>query len=386
MPTSLLKLCLLGGLFVFGSHANAKEFRAAWVATVWNIDWPSKPGLSTASQQRELIRIFDQAKAIGLNAIIFQVRPSGDAFYKSPFEPWSAFLTGSMGRAPQPFYDPLEFAVTEAKKRGLQLHAWINPFRVQSGSFRFPSNHISRTHPQWVRKAGKQLWLDPGIPAVRAHVLKIVEDLVRRYDVAGIHIDDYFYPYPPTGLKPKRQIFDDASTFKSYRKNGGRLDRNDWRRNNINQFVKGLYEKVKATDSRVQVGISPFGIWRPGHPASIKADLDAYEHLCADSLTWLRNGWCDYFSPQLYWTIDQPDQSFPVLLKWWNEQKPDGVDLWPGIASERIGPDRSASEIARQIAITRNLLDRPGHIHWSMSPLMENRRGISDLLKADIYK
>lgn len=385
MFVRLRKISLIFLFLVLCTQIHAKEFRAAWVATVWNIDWPSKPGLSTTYQQRELIRIFDRAESIGLNAIIFQVRPSGDTFYKSPFEPWSAFLTGSMGKAPEPFYDPLEFAVSEAKKRGLELHAWINPFRVQSGSFRFASNHISRTHPQWVRKAGNQLWLDPGIPEVRSHVLKIVEDLIRRYDIAGIHIDDYFYPYPPSGLKPKRQVFDDASTYQRYRRSGGGLDRNDWRRDNINRFVEGLYRTVKSTDPRVQLGISPFGIWRPGHPPSIKADLDAYEHLCADSLTWLKNGWCDYFSPQLYWTIDKPDQSFPVLLKWWNEQTPEGVDLWPGIASARIGSERPASEIARQIAITRNILKRPGHIHWSMTPLMENRRGISDLLKSDIY-
>jgi len=379
---TLALLCL--GNCLFASDPTS-EFRGAWIATVWNIDWPSKPGLSTWQQQKELTDHFDKAQAIGLNAIIFQVRPSGDTFYKSPFEPWSAFLTGRMGQAPDPFYDPLEFAVEEAHKRGLQLHAWINPFRVQSGKFAFHEKHVSRTHPEWVRRGNQQLWLDPGIPAVRAHVLNIVKDMIQRYDIDGIHIDDYFYPYPPTNLRPKRQIFDDEMSFSVYKKNGGSLVRNDWRRNNIDQFVQGLYQTVKATDPSVQVGISPFGIWRPNHPEGIKAELDAYEHLCADSRRWLQEGWCDYFSPQLYWPIDLPDQSFPKLLSWWQEQNVKDIPLWPGIASDRIGDKRPASEIERQIEITRQLLHHPGHIHWSFTSLNENRRGIADLLKNKVY-
>lgn len=380
---------LLGAFICFqATISHAEEFRAAWVATVWNIDWPSKPGLTTYSQQRELLEIFDQAQDIGLNAIILQVRPSGDTFYKSPYEPWSAFLTGKMGRAPDPYYDPLEFAITEAHQRGLKLHAWINPFRMKSGSHAPTSNHMRRTHPSWVKTTGKKVWLDPGIPEVRAHVLKIIEDIVKRYDVDGIHIDDYFYPYPPTNLKPKRQNFNDWGSYSKYKKAGGTMSRNDWRRDNINKFVKGLYETVKAADPSVLVGISPFGIWRPGYPKSIEAQLDAYEHLCADSRHWLQQGWCDYFSPQLYWDIDKREQSFPVLLKWWNEQNTKGVNLWPGIATERIGAQykRPATEITRQIEITRNILDNPGHIHWSFSALGENRKGIAKRLKQETYK
>jgi uncharacterized lipoprotein YddW (UPF0748 family) len=368
------------------SPVSAEEFRAAWVATVWNIDWPSKPGLTTYSQQRELTKIFDQAKDIGLNTIILQVRPAGDTFYKSPFEPWSGFLSGKMGRAPDPFYDPLSFAIQEAHKRGLKLHAWINPFRVKSGSFAMAPNHISRTKPEWVKQTGKnQLWLDPGIPEVQEYVLKVTKDLVKRYDIDGIHIDDYFYPYPPSGMKTKKQTFNDWGSWKKYTDSGGQLSRNDWRRDNINRFVKAFYHTVKQTKPAVMVGISPFGIWRPGYPATIEAQLDAYEHLCADSRYWLQQGWCDYFSPQLYWTIDKPEQSFPVLLKWWNEQNTKGVNLWPGIATERIGKERNAQEISRQIEIVRNVVDNPGHIHWSFSALQENRHGIADLLKKDVY-
>ncbi len=385
MIRTLSALVVLTVLAMSTSTLRADEFRAAWVATVWNIDWPSKPGLTTYSQQRELTAIFDQSKEIGLNTIILQVRPAGDTFYQSPFEPWSAFLTGKMGQAPDPYYDPLEFAITEAHKRGLKLHAWINPFRMKSGSFAPTSNHMRRTHPSWIKTSGNEVWLDPGIPAVRTHVLKIVEDLVKRYDIDGIHIDDYFYPYPPSGVSPKRQTFDDWGSFSAYQKSGGKLSRNDWRRDNINQFVRDLYYTVKRTKPDVMVGISPFGIWRPGYPKTIEAQLDAYEHLCADSRYWLQQGWCDYFSPQLYWRIDPKEQSFPVLLQWWKEQNTKGVHLWPGIASDRIGKERNASEIGRQIAITRNILDEPGHIHWSFSALRENRKGIADLLKKEVY-
>ena len=386
MPVkSIVLICV--ALWLSLPDIRAEEFRAAWVATVWNIDWPSKPGLPTTSQQKELTTIFDQAKAIGLNTIILQVRPAGDTFYQSSFEPWSAFLTGKMGRAPKPFYDPLQFAIEEAGKRGLKIHAWINPFRMKSGNFSLASTHMRRTHSKWVKTSGNDVWLDPGIPEVREHVLKIVADLVKRHDIAGIHIDDYFYPYPPTNVKPKRQTFNDWGSYSQYKESGGKMSRNDWRRDNINQFVEGLYKTVKATDPQVMVGISPFGIWRPGHPQGIEASLDAYEHLCADSRYWLQQGWCDYFSPQLYWEIDKPAQSFPVLLKWWNEQNVKGVHLWPGIASDRIGAKykRPASEITRQIEITRNILEKPGHIHWSFSALGENRQGIADLLKRDVY-
>ncbi len=377
---------ILCGLLLYALPARAEEFRAAWVATVWNLDWPSKPALSSAAQKQELISLLDHAKKLGLNQIIFQVRPAGDTLYQSPFEPWSAFLTGSMGRPPEPFYDPLDFAVKESHRRGLKLHAWINPFRVQSGKFSFAPNHISRTKPQWVRRHGDHLWLDPGLPEVRQHVLKISRDLLTRYAVDGIHIDDYFYPYPPSGQKTKTLHFPDAPTYAAYRKSGGTLTLNDWRRDNINQFVRELHSTVKSTRRDALFGISPFGIWRPGLPEGTSAGLDAYEHLCADSRYWLQQGWCDYFSPQLYWRIDQKEQSFPVLLKWWHEQNVRKVNLWPGIASDRVGKDRPASEIARQIAITRNILDRPGHIHWSYSALRENRKGLADLLRTGVYR
>lgn len=351
------------------------EFRGAWVATVYNLDWPSKAGLGAEQQQAELRNIFDRAKSIGLNAILLQVRPSGDALYDSKFEPWSSVLTGLQGKSPG--YDPLEFAVREAHARGLQLHAWFNPFRAGvKVTGPYARNHLSQTHPEWTVPHGSLLWLDPGEPAARDYVLKLVLDVVNRYDVDGVHIDDYFYPYPAKGVSD----FGDAVTWKKYGASSG-MSRADWRRDNINRFVSALYSRVKAAKSSVKVGISPFGIWRPGVPATTEAKLDAYGMLYCDAKLWLERGWCDYLSPQLYWSIEPAAQSFPVLLDWWRAQSKAGRPVWPGIATDRIGAKRPASEIIEQIKLTRNGTDNPGHIHWDMKAVMQNRGGIAELLK-----
>lgn len=357
-----------------------REFRGAWVATVYNLDWPSKPGLPAAAQQAEMRRILDRAADLRLNAILLQVRPACDAIYESSREPWSAFLTGAQGRSPG--YDPLAFAITEAHRRGIELHAWFNPFRAATGTKGpFAKNHVTQRHPEWIRRHGAQLWLDPGEPAAREYVLDVMLDLVRRYEVDGLHIDDYFYPYP---LKPGDAIFaDDASWARHGAKSG--KSRADWRRDNINRFVEALYRGVKQTRPSAKVGISPFGIWRPGVPDTTEARLDAYAQLFADSRHWLQQGWCDYFTPQLYWSIDPRAQSFPVLLQWWRAQAPRGVPVWPGLASDRIGASRPAGEIVRQIALARQGVATPGHIHWNMKALMQDRGGIVDLLKSGPY-
>lgn len=362
-----------------------REFRAAWVATVANIDWPSKPGLPTEEQQAELIAILDKAAAIGLNAIIFQVRPVGDAFYKSESEPWSAYLTGALGKAPDPPYDPLAMAVEESHKRGIELHAWFNPFRVQHPSDTSVSpRHITQRKPQWVRKYGEYLWLDPGEPAVHDYVLGVIADVVDRYDVDGIHFDDYFYPYPIKDPAGKPVDFPDEATWNRYVKAGGALTRGDWRRDNINRFMQRLYATVHEHDSRVRVGISPFGIWRPGHPEQIEG-FDAYDQIYVDSRLWLQEGWLDYFTPQLYWAIDKPAQSYPVLLKWWASNNPHKRHLWPGLFTSRIKDGRSnwpASEIINQVYLTRVQEGAEGHVHFSMKALMANRDGIADQLAA----
>ena len=377
MKTFLLRLAALC-LSAFPVIAQAeREFRGAWVATVYNLDWPSKPGLPAAAQKAELRTILNKAAELKLNAILLQVRPACDALYNAKQEPWSAFLTGRQGESPG--YDPLEFAISEAHARGIELHAWFNPFRaaIHAGDTLAPS-HVARVHPEWVRKYGGQLWLDPGEPAARRYVIDVILDVVRRYDIDGVHIDDYFYPYPKGGAD-----FPDGETWQQ---RGAGMNRSDWRRENINHFVEEMYRSVKGAKSSVRVGISPFGIWRPHVPATIEAGLDSYAQLFADSRKWLAEGWCDYLAPQLYWSCEPAKQSFPVLLAWWRAQSHAGRPIYPGIATERIGAARPASEIARQIALTRQGTSQPGHIHWSMKALMRNQGGVDDVLKRDVYR
>jgi uncharacterized lipoprotein YddW (UPF0748 family) len=349
-----------------------REFRGAWIATVANKDWPSAPGLSVAQQKAELIALLDTAVNLKLNAVIFQVRPASDAVYASPIEPWSAYLTGVQGQAPEPFYDPLAFAIEEAHKRGLELHAWFNPFRVRvSGARWYPApDDIARTHPDWVREYDGQLWLDPGEPAARAYVLRVIMDVVRRYDVDGVQVDDYFYPYPVTVGKGGDLPFPDEASWREFGQASG-LSHADWRRQNINQFIQSVYQSIKSTKRWVKFGVSPFGIWRPGYPPQIRG-FDSYAWLFADSRLWLASGWVDYISPQLYWPINAPQQSFPVLLNWWEQQNVRGRNLWPGLNAGDAGIKFPAVEIANQIAATREQPGATGDILFHLGSLENN--------------
>ncbi|HET9984931.1 MAG TPA: family 10 glycosylhydrolase, partial [Longimicrobiales bacterium] len=364
----------------------AREFRGVWVATVENMDWPSRPGLPTAQQQAQLLRILDRAAALHLNAIIFQVRPAADAFYESSLEPWSHWLTGEQGRAPEPRWDPLAFAVQEAHKRGLELHAWFNPYRAGYTSPRWHAapTHITRTHPELVRRYGSYLWLDPGLTETRSHAMQVVIDVVRRYDIDGVQIDDYFYPYLERGRNGKYLPFPDDATYRRYRDQGGDLARDDWRRENVNALVRQLYDAIKATKPWVKFGISPFGIWRPGSPRGVDG-LDSYTEIFADSKKWLNNGWLDYLAPQLYWKVDAPRQRYTTLLEWWEEQNAHARHLWPGNFTSRVGgrgPSAwSADEIVRQVDLTRRSEGASGNIHFSASALMDNAGGIADRLR-----
>ncbi len=371
----------------------AREFRAAWVATVANIDWPSKPGLPVEQQKAEMITILDRAAKLNLNAIILQVRPACDAMYASQIEPWSYYLTGAMGKAPEPFYDPLAFAVGEAHKRGLELHAWFNPYRAGIvASKGVPSaNHISRTHPNLVRKYGEYLWLDPGEREVEDYSVRVVMDIVNRYDIDGVQFDDYAYPYKIKDAEKHEIDFPDESSWQRYGAGKG-LSRDDWRRQNIDSFVERLHQSIQASKPWVKFGISPFGIWEPGHPAQIKG-LGSYSGLYYDSRKWLANGWVDYCSPQLYWSIDLPDTSYPVLLKWWSHENPKHRNIWPGINSDKVGrklrseePTWTLDEIVNQIKIDRQQSgSAAGIIHWSMKSLMQNRGGLATALASGIY-
>lgn len=335
-----------------------REFRGVWVATVDNINWPSRPGLPVEQQKRELRGLIQAAARARCNAIIFQIRPACDALYASPYEPWSEYLTGAIGRAPRPGWDPLALAVQEAHACGLELHAWINPFRARHRTNRTPpaANHVMRRRADWVRAYGEEQWLDPGEPEARSHVLAVVRDVVRRYDVDGLHMDDYFYPYPIKGAGQRVVDFPDDASWRRHGEGRGWSSRADWRRANVDTFVQQLYATVKAEKPWVKVGISPFGIWRPGHPRGV-VGLDAYGVLYADARRWLREGWLDYVSPQLYWRRDAPGQRFDDLLAWWAEQNALGRHVWPGLNASRVIEvgERSwpAGEILGQIASVR---------------------------------
>jgi uncharacterized lipoprotein YddW (UPF0748 family) len=368
-----------------------REFRAAWVATVSNIDWPSKPGLSTEQQQAELRSLLDDAVRLKLNAIVLQVRTCCDALYQSDLEPWSEYLTGKMGQAPAPFYDPLEFAVEEAHKRGIELHAWFNPYRARFAGSKSPAseNHISVTRPELVKKYGDYLWMDPGEPENREHTLAVIRDVVTRYDIDGVHMDDYFYPYPVEDDKKKRVPFPDDPSWEKARKTGKKLERNDWRRENNNLLVSQIYEEVKKAKPWVKFGISPFGIGRPGKPPQIKG-FDQYESLYADAEKWFAEGWVDYFTPQLYWRIGPPDQSYPALLQWWHQQNKAKRHLWPGNYTSRyLNNEKNAwptDEVIAQIWVTRAQEGATGNMHFSMKALTRNSEGIADALVEGPYR
>ena len=348
--------------------------RAAWVASVYNLNFPSRPGLSTAAQEAEIRRIVDTAADRGLNALMVQVRPEGDALYASRLEPWSRFLTGKQGA--DPGYDPLEIFIAEGRKRGVAIHAWLNPFRGAIGNGARAANHFSRVKPDAVRKVGRVLWFDPGVPTVRAQIIAVVEDILRRYPVAGVMLDDYFYPYPDSGLP--RGTFPDESSYAAYQRTGGTLAITDWRRDNVNRLVADLHRTVAGAGRKF--GVSPFGIYRPGVPVGIKAGVDQYGDLYCDSARWLREGWVDYLSPQLYWKEGGP-QSFSALLGWWRSPaaNPRGVPIIPSVAIDRLKEQNwPVGEIAGQLRLERSIGPRAGggFILWSVGPLLRDTKGV----------
>ncbi len=374
--------------------AVPREFRGVWVAAVDNIDWPSKKGLPPALQKAELIAILDRAAALHLNAVILQVRPSGDALYASKLEPWSEYLTGEQGQAPIPFWDPLAFAVKEAHARGLELHAWFNPYRAKHPSAKGPlaRSHIARRHPELVKTYGTQLWMDPGEPAVRAHTLRVVLDVVKRYDIDGVHLDDYFYPYAEKRRNGSTEFPDDRS-WKRYKRSKGALDRDDWRRRNVDLLIEALHKEIAKAKPWVKFGVSPFGIWRPGFPQTVTG-FDAFTKLYADSRKWLHDGWVDYFTPQLYWAIDKDGQRYPELLKWWVEENVEGRHVWAGNYTSRIaarggccmaGNAWRTPEIVAQVESTRAQRGATGNVHFSMKALLDDVDSVGTVLARGVY-
>jgi uncharacterized lipoprotein YddW (UPF0748 family) len=375
---------------VHAPPALQREFRGVWIASVANIDWPSSPGLPASQQQAELLAMFDRAVELNLNAIIFQIRPMADALYESPYEPWSEYLTGTMGSPPDVAYDPLEFAIAEAHRRGLELHAWFNPYRARHPSARseISADHISQTRSDIVREYGRHLWMDPGEPDVQDQTVRVILDVVRRYDVDGIHIDDYFYPYRERDAAGELIDFPDDPSYTRYASQRGTLSRDDWRRDNVDRLVERLHREIRAEKPWVRFGISPFGIWRPGYPSQIQG-FDAYDQIYADARKWIVSGWMDYWTPQLYWPIAQTPQSFPVLLNWWVEQNQHGRHIWPGAIPNRVADTSQQpwlpSEVVGQIHVTRGHPGASGLVHFSMRSLMRDDSGLVEALKAGPY-
>lgn len=357
------------------------DFRGAWIASVHNINFPSESGLSTEAQKTQIIRLLDAAKRNGLNAVMFQVRPESDALYQSSLEPWSRFLTGTQGASPG--YDPLAFIIAEGKKRGIGVHAWINPYRgAATASKPRASNHISKRFPQYSYKIGSVVFMDPGAPEIQNHIVNVVRDLVKRYDLAGVHFDDYFYPYPTDG--GKTYPFPDDTTYAAYRARGGTMTKADWRRDNVNTLIRRVGQTVHAERPGAKFGVSPFGIYRPGVPSGTTAGVDMYGQLYADAVRWMREGWIDYLSPQLYWRDGGP-QSFSLLLRWWRgpEANPRGVPIYPGIAVERLTEKGwPAAEIGKQLQIERAIGPRAGggFILWNIKAIQNNTKGVNAVI------
>jgi uncharacterized lipoprotein YddW (UPF0748 family) len=364
------------------------RMRGVWLATVKNAEWPSKPGLPPAEQQAELRGWLDLAVRLRLNAVFLQVRPTADAFWPSPYEPWSQYLTGTQGRSPG--YDPLGFAVAEAHRRGLQLHAWCNPYRVslQSDPAALAPGHPARQHPEWVVRYGGQLWYDPGHPEARRHVVRAVTDAVARYPVDGLHFDDYFYPYPVAG-----QEFDDRATFAAYGK--GRPDRAAWRRQNTELLIREVRTRTLALRPRAAFGVSPFGVWRNAatDPAGSRtsAGVQSYDDLYADTLGWGRRGLLDYLAPQLYWNIGFKPADYAVLTDWWARAlRGTRTGLYPGEAAYRVGaPDapaawRDPAELTRHLELDRRYPEIGGNIFYDATALRADPLGaVSALVRKE---
>ncbi|MFF8386675.1 glycoside hydrolase family 10 protein [Streptomyces kanasensis] len=367
---------------------RTEEFRGMWVATVTNRDWPSRPGLTPAEQRAELLALLDRAVERRLNAVILQVRPSADALWPSSYEPWAQCLTGTQGK--DPGWDPLGTAVEEAHRRGLELHAWFNPYRVATHAdpTRLASWHPARRNPDWVVTYGGKLYYNPGLPEVRRFVEDAMLDAVRRYAVDAVHFDDYFYPYPLAG-----QVFDDDAAFAAY--GGGFPDRAAWRRDGIDRLVREMSERIAQTRPGVRFGISPFGIWRNATTDPLGSDsrgLQTYDDLHADTRKWVKERWIDYVAPQLYWHIGFAAADYAKLLPWWNEVvRGTGVHLYVGEALYRAGdpaapaPWQDPAELSRHLSLAHECDHVLGHAFFGARDVVTDRIGAMARVVADHY-
>jgi uncharacterized lipoprotein YddW (UPF0748 family) len=385
MKNQAFFLCLT--LFAFAAFAQPKpEFRGVWIASVDNIDWPRRGQWNAEAQKAEFIRQLDMHQRNGMNAAIVQVRPAADALYPSPYEPWSQWLSGVQGKPPAPYYDPMEFTIKEAHKRGFEYHAWVNPYRANFsvGKASIAPAHISRLHPEWFLQYGNTLYFDPGNKEAQHWVVDVITDMVSRYDIDAIHMDDYFYPYRIAGKE-----FPDTA---SYRRYGNGMRKDDWRRSNTDSIIVKLSRAIKETKPWVKFGISPFGVWRNkdkdplGSPT--RAGVTNYDDLYADVLLWLRNGWIDYVSPQIYWEFSHAAAPFQPILKWWNENTY-GRHCYIGMGIYRAGSNagwKDLTQIPRQIDSTRKMPNVHGQIYFSSTTFDKNPNGWNDSLRNNYYR
>lgn len=366
------------------STAVNREFRGVWIATVNNIDYPYEPTTNAELLKAEFISLLDLHKRNGMNAIIFQIRPSADAFYASPFEPWSQWLTGTQGLPPDPYFDPLQFMVEETHKRGMEFHAWLNPYRaVFNTNNVLAPNHISRTHPEWLVTYGNQKYFDPGNPEARKYLVGIVKDIVQRYNIDAVHFDDYFYPYPINGIE-----FPDSKTFRLY---GKGMLRNNWRRSNTDSIILDIHNMIKEVKPNCQFGVSPFGIWRnkenDPEGSNTQRVLTNYDDLYADILLWLKNGWIDYVAPQLYWNIGHKRAEFSMLVDWWSKHTY-GRNCYIGIGAYLVGSNaewRDFTQITRQIEKVRATENIQGMIFYHSKTFETDPYGISKKIREQYF-
>ena len=379
-------LLMAGGVFAqvqTGSAYPKREFRAAWIQSVNG----QFRGMPTEKLKQNLIGQLNSLQKAGLNAIIFQVRPEADALYASRLEPWSRFLTGVQGKAPEPYWDPMQFMIDECHKRGMEFHAWINPYRTKTTlKSELAPNHVYNIHPEWFVTYGDQLYFDPALPESRRHICMVVSDIVSRYDVDAIHMDDYFYPYPIKG-----KDFPDDASFARF--GGGFSNKGDWRRSNVNVLIKKLHETIREIKPWVKFGDSPFGIYRneSSDPLGSKTKgLQNYDDLYADVLLWAREGWIDYNIPQIYWHIGHPVADYETLVKWWarnTENRPLFIGQSVMNTVQNADPKNpSINQLPRKMALQRAYQTIGGSCQWPASAVVENAGKYRDALIAEYHK
>ena len=388
MKTLLLSFCSTCFLFfnMIAQQPSKPEFRAVWVATVDNIDWPDQPTTSSEIQKAAFIKLLDMHKRNGMNAVIVQVRPCTDAFYPSPFEPWSQWLTGKQGLPPYPYYDPLAFMISETHKRRMEFHAWMNPYRAvfNINNSSVAATHITKIHPDWFLTYGDKKYFDPGNKEGQKYVTEVVTDVVKRYDVDAIHFDDYFYPYRIAGKE-----FPDDVKFRQY---GNGLNKDDWRRSNVDSIIFMLSRAIKQTNKKCQFGISPFGVWRNADKdpdgSNTKAGQTNYDDLYADILLWLKSNWIDYVTPQIYWEFGQKAAPFDVLVDWWSKHTY-GKNCYIGLGIYKSGSNvawKDKTQLPRQITLIRNTPNIQGMAFFSSKTFEKNPNGWSDSLRFNYFK